>query len=390
VTGAYGRILRTPGTPRLVVAATTTWIGATMTPVAFLLFAREATGSFASAGLVLGALTAGAGLLAPLRGRLVDRHGADRAVLELTLPGLATDAALILAGRAHAPTALLVAIAFVSGAVVAPVGTGLRTVWSSQLAAPADKQAAYGLMTAIGEVSFFTGPLLAGLLAAQSPTLAVAASAALALAGALAFATTAGARAHGRDAAAAPQGGRVLGSRGMKVVIATATLFGLTFGALDVAFPVLARQEGSTAAAGVLLSALALGLGVTSLVYGARRGHRSAVERYVALTALAALGLVPLLTLPPLPVLVALALLAGACFAPITLTQNATIDEVAPKHVAGQAFALLGSAYAAGSAAGAAVAGTLVDGAGVRAALALACGATLTATAIAAAGFRAR
>lgn len=47
------------------MAATATWTGATMTPVAFLLFAREATGSFASAGLVLGALTAGGALLAP-------------------------------------------------------------------------------------------------------------------------------------------------------------------------------------------------------------------------------------------------------------------------------------------------------------------------------------
>jgi hypothetical protein len=142
-----------------------------MAPVAFLPFAREATGSFAGAGLVLGALTAGGGLFAPLRGRLVDRRGADRAVRELTLPGLVTDVALILAGRAHAPAGLLVAMAFVSGATVAPVGTGTRTVWSARIADAGDRQAAYGLMTAIGEVSFFSGPLLAGLLVAVSPTL---------------------------------------------------------------------------------------------------------------------------------------------------------------------------------------------------------------------------
>ena len=103
---------------------------------------------------------------------------------------------------------------------------------------------------------------------------------------------------------------------------------------------------------------------------------------------LAAAGLVPLMALPPLGVLAALALITGACFAPITLTQNATIDEVAPKGVAGQAFAFLGSAYLAGVAGGTAVSGALVDGAGVRAALALARGATLAAACVAALGFR--
>jgi predicted MFS family arabinose efflux permease len=123
-------------------------------------------------------------------------------------------------------------------------------------------------------------------------------------------------------------------------------------------------------------------------VYGWRQTNRTAVARFAPLTLLAAAGLVPLLTLPPLAVLAALALVAGACFAPITLTQNATIDEVAPKSAAGQAFALLGSAYAAGVAGGAALSGTLVDGPGVRAALVLACGATVTAAGAAAVGLR--
>ena len=85
--------------------------------------------------------------------------------------------------------------------------------------------------------------------------------------------------AYGRTAGGSTRA-RVLASRGMGVVIVTAALFGLTFGALDVAFPVTARQQGTTAAAGVLLSALALGLGVTSLVYGGRHSDRTAVARY--------------------------------------------------------------------------------------------------------------
>jgi MFS family permease len=384
MSGAYGRILRTPGTARLLGGGLGAWTAGTMMPVAFVLFVTEVTGSFGDAGLVLGALSLGAGLLAPLRGRLIDRRGSARAVLMLAVPAAATDALLILAGRAGLPTAVLAAVAFVSGAVVAPVGTALRTTWSVRMRDAEDRQAAYGLLTAVGEVSFFTGPLIAGLLAAVSPTLAVATAGGLALTGALTFAGAA----DDTAAKAREPGVGVLGTRGMRVVVVTAALFGLTFGALDVAFPALARERGSTAAAGLLLSAIALGVGACGLTYGGRRSRRTATARYAPLSALAAAGLVPLLALPPLGVMMVLAVLAGACFAPVTVTQNATIDEVAPKAVMAEAFALLGSAYAAGAAAGAAASGSLVQHAGVRPAVALACGATLAAALIAAGGFR--
>jgi MFS family permease len=383
VTGAYGRILRTAGTRQLIAGGLGAWTAQTMMPVAFVLFVREVTGSFGSAGVVLGALSLGAALFAPLRGRLVDRRGPSRAVLALVLPGAATDLLLIVTARSGAPTGVLAAIAFISGAVVAPVGTGLRTAWSVRMQDSADRQAAYGLLTAIGEVSFFVGPLIAGLLAAVSTTLAVAASAGLSLVAAFVFAGAAGNAGSGGAAG----GARALGTRGMRVVVATAALFGMAFGALDVAFPAVARERGATAAAGLLLSAIALGLGVTSLAYGGRATGGQAVRRYAPLTLVAAAGLAPLITLPPLGLLVALAVLAGACFAPITVTQNAAIDEVAPKAVVAEAFALLGSAYAAGTAAGAALSGTLVESGGPRTAIGLACAITLAAAAVAALGF---
>ncbi len=44
--------------------------------LAVILFLRAETGSFATAGLAAGALALGAGIGAPLAGRLVDRRGA--------------------------------------------------------------------------------------------------------------------------------------------------------------------------------------------------------------------------------------------------------------------------------------------------------------------------
>ncbi|HEY6396069.1 MAG TPA: MFS transporter, partial [Solirubrobacteraceae bacterium] len=160
-----------------------------MVPVSFVLFARAATGSYASASLVLAALTAGSLALSPRRGRMVDRLGASRAVLVLLAPGIATDIAFILAGRAHLTPILLIAVAAVSGAMAVPTGTVARSVWASLLPDTSLRRTGFALMSVLVEIMFFIGPLLAGILiAAGSPTLAIAVSAGLNAVGSVAIA----------------------------------------------------------------------------------------------------------------------------------------------------------------------------------------------------------
>lgn len=103
-----------------------------------------------------------------------------------------------------------------------------------------------------------------------------------------------------------------------------------------------------------------------------RPGRRSATREYVPLCALAAAGLAPLPFAGSVPVLLALTVLGGLCFAPITAAQMGAIDEVAPEGNRTEAGAWLGTAYGAASAAGAALAGQLVDDVGLGAARALA------------------
>lgn len=112
------------------------------------------------------------------------------------------------------------------------------------------------------------------------------------------------------------------------------------------AFPAFARAHGSTAAAGILLSAA---------------------------------GLAPLIIEPGLAAMAALAVLSGLCYAPVTTAQLAVIDEVAPADRRAEAFTWLGTMYGTGLAIGAAVAGQLIQHSSIRVALAAACAATLTA-----------
>jgi hypothetical protein len=159
----------------------------------------------------------------------------------------------------------------------------------------------------------------------------------------------------------------------------TAAAFGLTFGTLDVAFPAFAREHGSSAAAGVLLSALAAGILAGSLLSGLQRSPAPPGQRYPGLCLLAAAGLAPLAAAPGLGAAVALAFVAGACFAPISICQFAVIGDVAPRDRTAEAFTWLGTFYGAGLACGAALAGQLVAAADPRVAMAAACAATATA-----------
>lgn len=371
----------------MAVAFLVLGIGGTMTPVAFVLFAHEATHSYASASLVLAAGTAGSIVFGPARGRLIDRLGPRAAVLRLVIPDIATDGAFILAGRAAVGAVWLVAIAFVSGAVTAPVAPAVRSLWSRTLNDDTTRRAGFALMTMLQETAFIGGPLLAGvLIALWSPTVAVAATAVLAFAGAVVFATvpdTGPVALPARGPGHAPRLPALAG-RGIRTMLACAAAFGLTFGVLDVAFPAFARTHGSALGAGILLSAFAVGSFIGGFVYGLRSREGPSGPRYPWLCLLAAIGLAPLLLAPGLVAMAALAVVSGLCYAPVSTAQLAVIDEVAPDARRAEAFTWLGTVYGAGLALGAAVCGQLIVGAGIRAALAVACGATLAAATVAA------
>jgi MFS family permease len=378
---AYWRLLRTPDATRIVVSLLLGGTAGAMAPVSLVLFAREATNSFATASLVLAALTAGRLTLAPWRGRLVDRQGPSRALLLLGPPVLVTDVLFILVGRAQPAPALLIAIAGLSGAVSASPWTAVRSVWVTLLADDAQRRTGLALMSVIAEVNFFTGPLLAGILIALgSPTLAVATAAGLTIVGTLILALTPAARAvPGRPPASGTGRLPALAGTAIRYVVGTSGLFGLTFGLLDVAWPAFARHHGSAVAAGVFLSLFAAGAGVGGLLYGARRRVRTAVSLYPRVCLLATVGLVPVLAATSVGPMALAAVLAGACFAPMSTVQTAAVEEVGPAGHRAEAYNWLGTVYGAGSALGAATAGQLIVSSGTRAAFGGAALATATA-----------
>jgi predicted MFS family arabinose efflux permease len=360
-TPTYRHLLRTPGVSRVVATAAIAGIAALARPVALVIFARERTGSFSSAGLVLAGLTAGTMLSAPLRGRQLDRHGYARPLVSLAITSAAATVMLVIAGRADVPAVVLALFALVAGMTNPPVGAALRSLWRELLGDSADLRPAYALVTMLNEISFFAGPLMAGIvIGAASATAGLLTVAGMLLGGTVLFALAPASRAF------RPQGqperlGSPLRFSGVQTLLLTAVGFGAVFGVLDVALPAFAVEHGSSGGGGILLASLSPGIVLGGYLYGRRAGEHRPGHEYARLCLLGAVGLVPLLVGDSILVMASLVAITGAAFAPVTTCQWALVDVVSPPGSAVETTTWLTSTYLVGSVVGAVAAGLMTE-----------------------------
>lgn len=377
------------GARRLVLAAIVARMPLGIVSLATVLLAREATGSYADAGVVVAANAIGMAAGAPVLGRLIDRRGQRGVLLGAAGVEAAALVALAVAGEASAPALALAAPAVVAGLAVPPVSACMRALWTVLLDGDEDRVAsAYALESVLVEVLFIGGPLLAALLiAVASPAAALLVAAALLLAGTATFSGAPACRAWrppthtGRRASA-------LSSPGVRTLLATIVPAGATLGLVELSVVAFAGRNGGAAWAGVVMGAMALGSMAGGLWYGARTWRSRVDRRFIALAWLFALGLAPLALAQSLPALIVLIALAGAALAPVTACVYVLLGRVAAAGAVTEANTWLITANIAGSAAGAALAGVLVEHGDTATAFLVAAGTAALAAMIALAGRR--
>ena len=81
----YARVLRTPHVLPLMASALVARLPIGIDSLAIVLFLRDRTGSYATAGVVSAAFALGSGAGAPLSGRLIDRFGQRGVLVPLAL-----------------------------------------------------------------------------------------------------------------------------------------------------------------------------------------------------------------------------------------------------------------------------------------------------------------
>jgi hypothetical protein len=212
-----------------------------------------------------------------------------------------------------------------------------------------------------------------------APAAALVLSAALTLTGTLAFATSPLSRSWRAEARARDWAG-AMRSPGLRTVVGVGALLGVAVGGTEVSVAAVAERAGATGAAGVLLALWSLGSLAGGLLYGGRRLHSPLERRYLRLLAALALGCVPAalaggLPLAPPAALAAMGaalVVAGVAIAPLLVCHYLLVERLAPAGTVTEAFNWALSGFLGGLAGGAALAGAVIEAAGVGPALAAA------------------
>lgn len=361
-----------------------------MYTVALVLAVVHWTGSFAVAGAAAAGFTLAGGVVAPVVGRLADRHD-PRPVLGGLAVGHASAIVLLVATAEQLPQVVIPVFAALAGGCVPPIGPALKATWSRRFDADGRVlRAVFGLESVLGEAVYLLGPALAGaVIALGGEAVSLLVAAALTLGGTwsiVAGSTLAHPLARplrSRPSAAA------LRSRGLQILLVTQALSFVAFSGITLGVLAAAQARGSSATGALLLSVWAGGAVVGSLIWGGRASWSGTQARQLhALLWLVAAttGAVALAgaTLPGAgaaagwAVLGAALLAAGVALAPAAIVEATLIGRVTAVERRTESYAWLGTAALVGSAAGSALFGVLVAQWGVAVSL---IGATVAAAA---------
>jgi MFS family permease len=184
--------------------------------------------------------------------------------------------------------------------------------------------------------------------------------------------------------AAAPKASRrgALSSPGVVTLTAGTFPLGFAFGAIEVAIPAYAKASGHVGAAGLILALFAVCSMAGALILGFRERSRSLASIHLSLSFAFPLT-VPVLLLGGPPALMALlAVPVGLVTGPLIASRNELTGQAALRGTETEAYTWPLTALFTGTAAGAAVAGALVDSTGWRAAVLVATVAALVETLI--------
>ncbi|MEO3887258.1 MFS transporter [Nonomuraea sp. B5E05] len=352
----FRQVLAVPGmTPLLVISlfARTAITADAMALTMYVVVALDM--SYAAAGAVVAALTAGVALGGPLLGRMIDRRGLRTVLLVTLVPQLVFWLAVPVL-----PYAIVLGASFAAGLLMVPVQSVTRQAIAAMTAAE-QRRAAFALESVVGELSYMVGPAVVIVCAAQvSPGVVAWGVGAAIVAGGAGIALLdpplRSSDEAGGEAAGRPLRREWLGAR-MVAVLTMGFGVAMLLSGVDLAIVATLREAGQVSWAAVVIAVFGVTSVVGGLVYGA-------LPRPMPTWLL--LGLLGLATVPAglahdWPWLCVAVIGAGLLTAPTLSTVSDAVSRLAPAGVRGEATGLHSSAASAGFALGAPVVGVAID-----------------------------
>jgi MFS family permease len=379
----YRSVLSLPGAPRLFASALVGRLPQGMSSLAVLLLVRDATHSYAAAGVAVGAFALATAACAPLVGRLVDRFGRGRVLVPFAFAQAGVYGGLVVASVAARGVYALVALAALAGALLPPIAPVVRVLLRQVFDDQALRETAYALDAVAQETIWIAGPLVvAALIALTSAQVAVLLLAAVCVCGTCLFVSSPLVR--GSDSARAThRRSSALASPGLRALLCPVALTGAALGAIEVGLPSLAIHAGSRPASGLLLALWSVGSMTGGLWYGSRVWRSSLTSRYQLLLVLAVVCTAPLIAARSIDLAIVCAVLAGLTVAPVFSCQYALVGRLVTPGSETEAFTWISAALIGGLAAGSAIGGVVVGPVGIGAPFVISCAMSLIAALIA-------
>jgi MFS family permease len=311
--------------------------------------------SYAAAGGVTAALTAGLALGGPVLGRMIDRHGLRAVVLAtVAMQGVFWLSIPVL------PYALLLGAAFLAGVLMVPVQL-VNKLGIAALTTANQRQAAFSLDAVQGELSYLLGPSVVVLCAAQTSPHAVAwgVGAAIVAGGVGLLLLNPPLRADGEVDASAHQRPPRRTWLGIGMTAVLTMVLGTTtlLAGVDLAIVATLEAAGQVSWAAVVIAVFGVASVAGGLIYGT-------LPRPMPSWLL--LGLLGLVTIPAGLAhdwrwLCLAAVGAGLLTAPTLSTLADAVSRLAPASVRGEATGVQSAAHSAGLALGSLIGGLAID-----------------------------
>ena len=365
-----------------------------MTGLATFLLVQIEYGSYATAGAVLGVASIGYALVAPFMSRLVDAYGQSRVLQPAFAVAIAARVGLVVAATAHAPAWVLFCVAPFFAATGSQ-STLSRARWSHIVPDKHALNTAFSLESSLEEVLYIAGPALATILATTVASwLPSIIAASTLLVGGYIFLSLRATEPPARkaDAGTVPltmapvidgslhrvgisdlpparprryrnpfKGHLLITTPALVITTIVFATQGALFASVDASTVAFAEELGHKRWSGVVLAVFALGSLVGGLLYGARVWTGSLSSRLLWGVSAAGIGAALFHLAPNLIVLAALMFATGLVIAPTMAVGDGVVHALVPRSRVTEGMAWTRVGLDMGVAAGAWLAGLLID-----------------------------
>lgn len=333
-----------------------------MVSISIVLMVTALYDSYALAGRVAAVFAIAQAICAPQLAKFVDRLGQAKVMRKALAVAMVALLALGAAAMLAGPEAILYITAALGGATAGSMGSMVRARWSLILDDPRQVHTAFSLESALDELVFVVGPVLATFLAtAIHPAAGLVVAVLAAGSGGFWFLSqrrTEPAPSGRPDAASS---GSVMRKGGMIIVAIVFAAVGIIFGGVDVSTIAFAQERGARHLAGVLLAICASGSLISGLLYGARHFTSALWKRFIAGVLFIAAGVSLFFFIDTIVVLAAVMFVVGFSISPTVIAGNALVQSMVPRSRLTEGLTWVVTAIGIGLAAGMSLAGQVIE-----------------------------